>query len=222
MADPPGRFTATNVPAQELIEFAWQLQSFQVDGGPDWIKSDRFDVVAKTGPVDPPAPGQPAAVQPMLRSLLADRFGLIVHYEPKERPVYSLTRVGESRLGPNLRLDELDCEKFRTTRLRGGAACGWRNVQGRLSIVGQPIAVFAQLLSVILHRPVIDHTGLMGSYDIDVTYATDETSSQQTPASTNEPNIFTAVREQLGLTLEATTGPIRMLVIDQAKKPTPD
>jgi len=222
MADPPGRSTATNVPLEELIEFAWQVQSFQVDGGPGWIKSDRFDIVAKTGSLEAPTPGQPTALQMMLRSLLADRFGVIVHSEEKERPIFALTFVApDRRLGPGFRPDSANCETLRKTRAPGGATCGWRNTQGRLSIVGQPIAIFVQLLSVLLRRTVVDRTGLAGSYDVDLTYTLDQ-AIQQPPADTNAPSLFTAVQEQLGLKLESTTGRVPVLVIDQAKKPTPD
>src|SRR5262245_41159184 len=72
----PGvRFTATNVPLAMLVRNAYQIQSFQLVGGPDWITSDRFDIVAKAaGEVTPSQPGTVGSMQLMIRALLADRF----------------------------------------------------------------------------------------------------------------------------------------------------
>src|SRR5438046_7662170 len=72
---PPSRWTATNVPVMQFIIFAYNLQTFQVEGGPDWIKTDRYDINAKSDANFPPAaPGAPDLRHPMIRALLEDRF----------------------------------------------------------------------------------------------------------------------------------------------------
>src|SRR6266487_4622992 len=89
---PGGRFTATNYPLRFLIRNAYQLQDFQLVGGPDWIASERFDIVAKAAgdvPRTPPG-GPPGPLQLMLQSLLADRFKLVAHKEMRELPIYAL------------------------------------------------------------------------------------------------------------------------------------
>jgi uncharacterized protein (TIGR03435 family) len=87
---PGGRFTATNVPLRMLIRNAYQLQDFQVIG-PDWIRSERFDILAKAeGDISPAPPGQAGPVQLMLRSLLAERFALQAHSETRELPIFAL------------------------------------------------------------------------------------------------------------------------------------
>src|ERR1700730_1586691 len=79
---PGGRFTASNVPLRQLIQLAYQIQPFQIVGGPNWIASDRFDIVAKAaGDLPPPTPGVAGPVQLMMRTLMADRFKLTLHNE---------------------------------------------------------------------------------------------------------------------------------------------
>src|SRR5262249_46667276 len=91
---PGGRFNATNVPLKFLIRQAYQLQDFQIVGGPDWINSDRFDVIAKAEADDLGDPfraeqqGQPSRGQLMIRALLAERFKLAVHNEDREMPIF--------------------------------------------------------------------------------------------------------------------------------------
>jgi uncharacterized protein (TIGR03435 family) len=78
------------VPLRQLIQMAYH-QPFQLEGGPSWINADRFDIVAKTENVPAPqTPGVPGPIQLMMRTLLADRFRLVVHREIKEQPIYAL------------------------------------------------------------------------------------------------------------------------------------
>ncbi|MGB7220707.1 MAG: TIGR03435 family protein, partial [Vicinamibacterales bacterium] len=106
-----GRFNTVNVPLRMLIRFAYQLQDFQVVGGPSWITSDRFDIVAKAdGEIGPAPIGTVGPVQLMLRSLLADRFKLTVHFETRELPIYSLVVArADGKLGAQLRPAAVDC-----------------------------------------------------------------------------------------------------------------
>jgi hypothetical protein len=94
---PGGRFTATNVTLRMLIRNAYQLQDFQITGGPNWLTEDHYDIIAKAesgdGIGDPfraEQNGQPSRGQLMIRALLADRFKLVVHNENKEMPIYGL------------------------------------------------------------------------------------------------------------------------------------
>src|SRR6266705_3108674 len=118
LGNQPGRFTATNVTLRLLIRNAYQLQDFQISGGPGWLASDHFDIVAKIEagvqdamPIGPPVPGQgPTPLQLMLRSLLTERFKLAVHSETKEQPIYALVLArSDGRLGPDLKKSETDC-----------------------------------------------------------------------------------------------------------------
>src|SRR5258706_3678365 len=92
----PGQFRATNITLRLLIRNAYQLQDFQISGGPSWMASDHYDLIAKMPdgfqpPPGPPAPGSgPGPLQLMLRGLLAERFKLTVHNETKDSSIYAL------------------------------------------------------------------------------------------------------------------------------------
>src|ERR1700730_7458780 len=101
---PGGRFSAINVPLRDLIAFAYGVPNgranLQVVGGPSWINTARFDVLAVAGGGSIP-PGQAG---PMVRALLVERFKLEVHRESRELPIYHLVMDrGNDRPGPQLR-----------------------------------------------------------------------------------------------------------------------
>lgn len=241
---PGGRFTATNVPLRMLIRQAYQLQDFQVVGGPGWISSDRFDVVAKAEGNLPPTPpgGPPGPLQLMLRALLAERFSLVVHADTRELPTYALVHARtDKRLGPQLRRSDINCAQMAGARGRGGAQavppqpggrpqCGIRIGPGQLSAGGIPLAQFATALSQFVQRVIVDQTGLSDSFDVDLSWTPDQTPQGTLPPGApplppidpNGPSIFTAVQEQLGLKLESQRGSVSVLVIDRVEQPTPD
>ena len=99
------RVELTNRTLKVLIQTAYTLQDFQIAGGPDWLNTTRFDIVATAG-----GTVAQAELQMMLRDLLADRFKLAVHTEAREMPIYALTRArADGKPGPQLRASELDC-----------------------------------------------------------------------------------------------------------------
>src|SRR6266511_6268504 len=117
MQKQPGRFIATNIPVRLLIRNAYQLQDFQISGGPDWLNSERYDINAKieapadgTPPGAPLLPGQgPNRLQLMIRSLLMVRFKLAARTETKDQPIYALVLVrSDGRLGPELKKSDTD------------------------------------------------------------------------------------------------------------------
>jgi len=242
---PGGRFTATNMPLRQLILMAYQVQPFQIDGGPSWMTSDRFDIVAKADrDVPPPAPGVAGPMQFMMRALLADRFKLTLHNEQKEMPVYNLVVArADGKLGPQLKQSTTDCAAIMAAGRRGGGPpsppsfnepiqCGMRVLPGTLSAGGFPLSQFAQFLSTTVQRIVVDRTGLTGNFDVNMTWTPDQLpqgrgdpppGAPPLPAiDPNGPSIFTAVQEQLGLKLESTKAPVDMLVVDRAEHPTED
>src|SRR5688572_22475662 len=114
---PSGRFTATNIPLRLLLRQAFDVQGFQIVGGPNWLDSDRFDIVAKT----PDGMTAPDQMRPMLRALLADRFKLVAHNETREMPIYSLALARtDAKLGPALSVAKVDCEARCNAARRGG------------------------------------------------------------------------------------------------------
>ena len=121
---PGGRFTATGITLRMLIAIAYgtpqPLPNFRIIGGPGWIDSDRFDIVAKAEGDVPPGPDSPIPL--MIRAMLADRFKLVVHNESRELPIYALVKArSDGKLGPQLRPATVDCAALAAARGRGGA-----------------------------------------------------------------------------------------------------
>jgi uncharacterized protein (TIGR03435 family) len=225
---PGGRFTAVNAPLRFLILYAYQLQGYQLIGAPEWIADQRYDIVARMDG-DPPSIVT-SGVDPIrlaARALLADRFGLVVHRETRELDVYALTmaRPGGPP-GRGLKASPEDCAVMAARAKAGPPApdadgfppfiCGQWLGRGRIQFAGYPLSVFANGLSQNVGRAVVDRTGLTGNWTFELTYA-----AEPGPDS-DAPSLFTALQEELGLTLESTKGPVEVLVIDSVRRPTPD
>jgi uncharacterized protein (TIGR03435 family) len=233
---PGGRFTATNVPLKMLLRQAYNVQDFQIVGGPEWLASDRFDVVAKA-----PEEGiNFETMRPLLRSLLADRFKLKVHTETRQMPIYALVRArSDGTLGPSMKPSSADCAALMGRRGGGPppappppgqpADCSFIIGIGKLSVGGMPIANLATALSPMVGRIVLDKTGLTGNYNYELTYSPEQLgglppvlNGAAVTIDPNTPSIFTALQEQLGLKLDSDRGPVEVLVIDSAEQPTAD
>jgi uncharacterized protein (TIGR03435 family) len=233
---PGGRWRAHNITVRELVRQAYRLQRFQIVGGPNWITSDRFDIEAKAaGDLRPPrSPDDPFVGLLMLRTLLAERFNLIVHHETRELPMYALVMArSDRRLGPQLRMPETDCGAFdfrnSPTPPPGGFCGGIKSGPGHFTGKGATIRQLALNLSPLVARPVVDRTGLSGSFDLDLEWtpvsvprAPDTPGDRESAPVAQGPSIFTAVQEQLGLKLESTKGPVDTIVIDHVERPTED
>jgi bla regulator protein blaR1 len=232
-----GSLTVANVQLRELIRVAYQIQSFQLEGGPNWIDSDRFDILAKPEREMPSTGGQDP-LRMMLRTLLADRFKLMMHKETKELPIFELVLARENgKLGPQLRPAAVDCEA-RATAARAGTpppsssppgpgSCGTTMNPVTVRGGGATMATLASLLEGPAKRLVIDRTGLTGSWDLEVNYTPDRSQlppGVEPPSSIdwNGPSLFTALEEQLGLKLRPARGPVEVLVIDSVQQPTPN
>ncbi len=190
----------TAVTLRNLIEDAYGVRTDQISGGPSWIGSDRYDVVAK-------AEGEGTlthdrAMQ-MLQTLLADRFQLKVHRETRGTPVYELI---VAKNGPKLKEVSADVKE-------GGFTRGFNTGLMHTEISKGTMEQLARQLSVTAGRPVVDKTGLTGYY----AYTLDWASAIQPPQPDSDiPSMFTAVQEQLGLKLESA----KDLIIDRAERPS--
>lgn len=238
---PGGRIVVTNQPLRQLIVFSHSLQPQQLVGGPSWIDTDRFDITAQAeGNIGPTPPGgPPGPAQLMMQRLLAERFGLVVHAESRELPVYALTVVRrDGQLGPRMRPAVTDCLALMTSapggvpvqspRLPDGRpACGiTRDGSGKVMAGGTSMTMLAMsMLTGPAGRLVIDRTGLTGGYDFDFEYAAEPApgaapAPEAATAVTDRPGLFTALEEQLGLKLQPTRAPIDVTVIDRVTPPT--
>jgi uncharacterized protein (TIGR03435 family) len=227
-SQPGGGFRAVNSPLRSLIQTAFGVRDSELVGAPDWISSERFDVTARAA-TELTREAQSSALQTLLR----ERFKLTAHRDTREVPVYLLVLArGDRRLGPGLRPSQIDCSPqaraARPPSSGAGAAvgqaagpatrpeCGSFSAGPTLTSGGVTLAQLAVSLSRQTDRPVLDRTGLTGSFDVDLKW------SNQTKVTDDGPSFFTAVQEQLGLRLEAGRGPQEILVIDSVERPTPD
>ena len=203
-----GIYTAVNAPLRTLILIAYELgfEPFRLVGGPDWISSERFDVLGTL-----PAGSTSRQIGPMLRALLADRFKLAVHTETRDLPAYALVLArNDGRLGPQLRRSTADC-------VATPPACR-TSVGSDIRATGQALTALAGTLPQFVSRRVFDRTGLSGLFDFELRFS----DTDPAVAGGDLPSIFTALQEQLGLKLEPTRGPAEVIVIDRIARPTED
>jgi uncharacterized protein (TIGR03435 family) len=219
---PGGRWDATNSTLRELIRVAYQRSESEIVGGPAWMDSDRFDVVAQAGSdLQTASDSIPPQMFVMIQTLLADRFKLLLHSERKDIPMYALVLARPDRtLGPQLR-------KTAAVHCGGvGAPCGMAGGPGHLAFENAPLSQLVFEIGPFLDRIVEDRTGLNGRFDGHLDWMPDPVPSDRRadrPAIDPQgPSLFTALQEQLGLKLESTRGPVDVLVIDHVEHPTED
>jgi uncharacterized protein (TIGR03435 family) len=198
---PPGRFTATNIPLKVLITNAYQLSFFQVVGGPGWVSRDRFDIAAKA-----PDGAPPEQTRAMVRTLLEERFKLVVHMETQDTPIYALVQArADDRLGPKLTRSTMDCGPIRAQRAAATAAAARARGAAPVPVPAAPesnetpvcqmrlsgrggatlslragnitMATLANSLRTYAGREVVDRTGLTGEFDFELQFAALPTTS---------------------------------------------
>lgn len=224
----PGRYVGVNVSLRRVMGLAYRpVQEFV--GGPDWIHTDRFDIEGRSEGT----PSQPQMLE-MLRSLLADRFKLIVHREMRPMPAYALVLARtDGKTGPELRRTE-PCSAPPPGPEQQPAAgpappkpeakaaprCGGFSVgNGSLRGTGVTMTQLAgELPSATEGRHVVDRTGLSGAFDLALTWNADALRPGAAPLE-GPASIFAASQEQLGLKLESITASIDVIVIDHAERP---
>lgn len=234
---PNGRLTATNVTLRELILRAYGLHDSQLIGGPAWVASDRFDVLANT---ETPPPGGISDVMVMLRDLMAERFALRTRSDKRMLATYVMLPAHSDRKpGPQLRVSTIDCSLNLASAVPNTApadAQGWppcglalvRTTVGkvRTRVEGKHSAVtmqdFAASFQTTAGRPLIDRTGFVGKFDVEYAFSVENpiAGAAATTQISDLPDMFTAFREQLGLRLDAQENPVDVLVIDTVEQPT--
>jgi uncharacterized protein (TIGR03435 family) len=210
---PGGTVTATAVTLKFLITVAYGVQNVQISGGPGWVDTAKFDLLAK------PADGVKPQILPMLQSLLEDRFKLVVQRETRELSVYELklAKAG-GPLGPNLKESSAGACPVDSPAV-GTIPCGGFVLdRGRLAGNKDQLSALTKPLSGIVDRPVVDKTGLTRRFDLILEWSPDMGGAAN--SNSGLPSIFTALQEQLGLKLEAAKEPTEMLIIERAEKPS--
>jgi len=194
-----GRIRIANEPVKLLIRMAFRMQDAQIAGGPGWLDTDRYDIEAKTGTPERIAREQ---MGPLMQTLLAERFGLQFHRETRELTVGALV---VAKGGTKLKANESGGSGMNTS---GGPK------KSTLIAAGTSMELLAGYVGNRLARIVVDRTGLAGSYDFTLEWAPDETSDSAVPG------LIAALRDQLGLRIEAQKAPVEVLVIDRIGRPS--
>ena len=204
---------AIGVGVSALITAAYGIPTRDLVDAPQWIYyspfagGERYDVVARAA-----EGSSPQDLRAMLRNLLEDRFGLRVRRETRQLPVYILTKLDErGRLGPNLRTAAKTCAI--------NQSCEGRIGGGFAAYKGAPWPMVLDAIGTATGERIVDRTGLSGAFDFELTYTA---RSLSTTTADSGVDIFAAVRQQLGLKLEAGRAPFEVTVVESVKRPTPN
>ncbi len=205
-----GRLHASNVTLKRCIVGAFGVGPHQISGGPSWLDSDRFEILAKADQA-PPKTDQPAdddaALMLMLQGLLAERFKLVFHRETR---IISALVLEVAKSGPKLEMAKSGESKTHTSSSNTGVT-----IDARSSDMNS----FAKVLGRTLELPVVNHTGLEGAFNFKLRW-TPENARPKDGLAPEGASIFTAIQEQLGLHLRSEKIPVEFLVIDHAEKPS--
>jgi uncharacterized protein (TIGR03435 family) len=198
-----GMVTLTNTTLSDSLRFAYGITSDAQIAGPDWIRNKELHYVisAKAAPET-----SREDLLRMLQSLLAERFKLVMHREPREMSYYALTQAKKGT-------------KMEPAKEGAGVAV---NRPGHIANPQMSMYTLAVVLSRFeLHAPILDMTELNGLFGVQLEWSPAGSGAPGSSPNADVaagPSLFTAVQEQLGLRLEARKGPVEVLVIDRAEK----
>ena len=211
-----GRLNVVNNPISNVIRNAYGIANYQLIGAPDWVDSDRYDIEARG-----PASAGHKEMMLMVQTLLADRFAMRAHFETRDMAAYILT---VAKGGAKMRfLGSEDCVPFDSTKPNPEAVpnvCGNNLVSRNNGWNATHISMrgVTGVLSAVMRRPVIDQTGIKGTFDVRLQWS-DDLTLQDNPADA-PPSIYAALRESLGLELKSGRGPAEVFVIDHIERPS--
>jgi uncharacterized protein (TIGR03435 family) len=238
----PGNRFSADFPVLTYIHFAYkvnfsqQQREFMLAHAPKWIDSDRYAIEAKAA-----GPANKDQMRLMMQTLLSDRFRLAVHFETQEAAVMALKLVKTGKTGPKLlaHSEGLACENqvASAPQSRAGDSSGpfpercyvqelrMKDHQLRAGSRNTTMEELAGVLSGLGHldRPVVDQTGLSGRIDYEMEWTQEPNPAgppDANPSSDQGPTFLEALREQLGLRLEPTRAPLRVLVVDHIERPS--
>lgn len=243
----PNGLTANGVRMWWLFRVAYDMPKPQVVGAPNWFDDVRFRIDAR---VDAATAAElqklspkdlTSARQQMLKSMMADRFGLKFHFDTRELPAYFLTVAKDGSKLQDAKPDYVG--KSDSADLYGNRATDFVTMKfdGQFTLVGQAASMqtFSSFLSMWAlstsgenTRPVVDKTGLKGRYDFTIKFVPesilvapsvgDGVSAEPHPATlaATGPSLFKALQDGLGLSLQKGKGPVPVIVIDHVEKPS--
>jgi uncharacterized protein (TIGR03435 family) len=229
-----GRLSTHNASLRLLLQNAYRIQAFQIAGGPDWVNRDGYDIEAK-----PESAVDEAQARVMFQNLLLQRFRMTIHRETRELPEYALTLAKGG-----IKIEEPKDGSCAETAPAGPVPPGQPGPCGRVRIVMSaggielrgskiPIPELVGILATVMGSPVVDRTGYRGNLEVNVPFTPDDTTAglpgsggrsapdgPRIATDPNQPTIFAALEERLGLKLESTKGPVEVIVIDHVERPS--
>ena len=216
----PGSFVMNGGTIRQIFQLAYPSEAADPIGAPAWMMTERYDLVVRFDK-ERLESGEGIAI---FREIFATQLKLKAHYERRDTPTYSMVVArSDGKLGPGVRKLDVDCDALRDAARRGDpvpslppaangvAACQNKVGNGTVLSGGMRWAQLAATIRNPAGRLIVDKTGLDGFYEFSVTYAT--------VATPDNPNIFTAFQEQLGLKLEPSTTSVEVVVIDHIERP---
>ena len=207
-----GEFRTINAPLKMILEYAYDMPQPQIVGGPAWIDFAKFDIDAKSDEaVSAALANMPSSEgrerkRGMVRTLLEDRFGLVVHRETRELPVFDLVLA---KGGAKIEKSDVN-----GTTVNEG--------KGHIYVEGSDhtVTLFCESLAQATGRVVVDKTGLDGRYKIGLKWTPDDVLAAGGGGPDAPPGLFTAIQEQVGFKLESSKAPVPVLMIDKAEMPS--
>jgi uncharacterized protein (TIGR03435 family) len=231
----PGRVRITNMPLRFILLHAFHLMDHQLIGAPEWTESARFDINAT---YQAGTARTEDDTRSMLRTLLANRFGLKTHREMRELPVYSLVMARKDGVGPQLVRSAIDCDRWiaeKRPQMAAGSAspvapggkrpvCMILTTRRFITAGTRTLQDLLGPLQAMTGRPVIDRTDVTGAFDFDLQWTSGPVAPAAGAAASLDDgqSIFVALEEQLGLKLEAGRATFDVVVVDIVQRPTPD
>lgn len=201
-------YEAQNVPVRLIIRLMFHLMPSEVSGGPDWINTDLWDIQAKSE-----EPRNIDDLHAMFQNLLIERFKLQFHYEEKTQSVFGLEL---DKSGSKMKMNPSP-EPF-DIPIQGAGFGQLKATHCSMSYLTWFLSAFPEIA-----KPVVDETGLPGFYDFTLAWAPElppGVAERNNLPPAPGPELFTAVREQLGLRLDSKKGPVQVMVIDHIEKPS--
>ena len=190
---------------EDILLIGYGVQKSQLAGEPDWVKTEKWDVDGV-----PDVDGEPdmRQLREMMQKILKERFGMELHREQREMPVFALT---VAKGGPKMTPNTSDPNGWMDQQ---NSAANGRDVE---NLKNASMPDLAEILQFRCNRPVVDQTGLKGRYDFKLQWTIDEARTTDADAL---PGLFTAIQEQIGLKLEPVKAQAGVLVIDHVERPS--
>jgi uncharacterized protein (TIGR03435 family) len=220
-----GGLRTANTSLMVLLMFAYDVRDYQIIDAPGWAKNEGFDVSFTPDKAEAlPKPGEADAKQmetmmdrqrQRMQAILRDRFELKLRVETRELPIYALITA---KSGSKLKPPEPGGK---------GPSMMMNPEKGELTGVGASMRMLTNILSNILKRPVVDQTGVEGTFDMKLQWKPDSFAGgpggpppgESPVVDVEGASIFTAIAEQLGLRLEPKKGPVTVYVVEKAERP---